>query len=60
MIVANLVSNEGTGFESDENEVTLVKRSGPNVVLPRAAKTVIAQQIIQEILKLRLTLRAGR
>ncbi|MEO8099547.1 MAG: bifunctional phosphopantothenoylcysteine decarboxylase/phosphopantothenate--cysteine ligase CoaBC [Acidobacteriota bacterium] len=60
MIVANLVSNEGTGFESDENEVTLVTRSGPNVVIPRASKTDIAQRIIEEIVKLRLTLHAAR
>ncbi|MEP6961674.1 MAG: bifunctional phosphopantothenoylcysteine decarboxylase/phosphopantothenate--cysteine ligase CoaBC [Acidobacteriota bacterium] len=60
MIVANLVSIEGTGFESHENEVTLVKRSGPNVLLPRAPKTAIAQRIMEEIVKLRLSLHASR
>ena len=28
MVVANLVSQEGIGFESDENEVVLVLRTG--------------------------------
>ncbi len=30
MMVANLVSQEGIGFESDENEVVLVLRTGRN------------------------------
>lgn len=56
MVVANLVSQEGTGFESDENEVVLVMRAGGNVSLPRNSKSVIAEQILDQVLKLRLAL----
>jgi len=56
MVVANLVSQEGTGFESDENEVVLVLRTGETIPVRRAAKTEIAQRILDEMLKLRLAL----
>ena len=56
MVVANLVSQEGTGFEADENEVVLVMRAGGTVAVKRAAKSAIAQRIFDEIIKLRLSL----
>ncbi|MBK7929868.1 MAG: bifunctional phosphopantothenoylcysteine decarboxylase/phosphopantothenate--cysteine ligase CoaBC [Bryobacterales bacterium] len=56
MVVANLVSQEGTGFESDENEVVLVMRAAGNVALPRNSKSAIAEQILDQVLKLRLAL----
>ena len=43
MVVANLVSQEGTGFESDENEVVLVLRTGESIPVARAPKRAIAQ-----------------
>jgi phosphopantothenoylcysteine decarboxylase/phosphopantothenate--cysteine ligase len=54
MVVANLVSTQGVGFESDDNEVTLVMRDGPPVELPRAPKRRIADQIFDLAAKLRL------
>jgi phosphopantothenoylcysteine decarboxylase/phosphopantothenate--cysteine ligase len=60
MVVANLVSQEGTGFESDENEVTLVLRTGEQVPVSRAAKTSIAHRIFDEAIKLRLALHSAR
>jgi phosphopantothenoylcysteine decarboxylase/phosphopantothenate--cysteine ligase len=54
MIVGNLVGGE-TGFESDENEVILVMRTGETVAVPRATKRVIADRIFDEALKLRLS-----
>ena len=36
MIVGNLVGQEGSGFESDQNEVALALRSGEFIELPRA------------------------
>jgi phosphopantothenoylcysteine decarboxylase / phosphopantothenate---cysteine ligase len=60
MIVANLVSQEGTGFESEENEVTLVLRTGADIPVPRAAKSAIAHRILDEMLKLRLALYSSR
>lgn len=58
MVVANLVNQEGAGFESDSNEVTLVLRTGENVPLPRDTKRRIAGLIFDQILKLRLALHA--
>ena len=56
MIVGNLVGGPETGFDSDENEVVLVMRTGLPVRLPRAPKREIAERIFDEALKLRLTL----
>jgi phosphopantothenoylcysteine decarboxylase / phosphopantothenate---cysteine ligase len=61
MVVANLVSanpgsQEGSGFESDENEVVLVLRTGETIPVPRAAKSAIAHRIFDEMLRLRLAL----
>jgi phosphopantothenoylcysteine decarboxylase/phosphopantothenate--cysteine ligase len=60
MVVANLATQEGIGFESDFNEVTLVMRGGETVPLKRAGKRDIAGQIFDYILKLRLALHAPR
>jgi phosphopantothenoylcysteine decarboxylase/phosphopantothenate--cysteine ligase len=54
MIVANLVNQEGTGFESNENEVTLVQRTGEIVDLPRASKRDLADLILDHAMRLRL------
>jgi phosphopantothenoylcysteine decarboxylase/phosphopantothenate--cysteine ligase len=56
MIVGNLVSQEGIGFESDENEVVLVTRSFEPVKLPKSAKRKLAGRILDHALKLRLVL----
>jgi phosphopantothenoylcysteine decarboxylase/phosphopantothenate--cysteine ligase len=53
MIVANLVGQAGTGFESDANEVALALRTGEFIQLPKASKREIADQILGRILKLR-------
>jgi len=60
MVVANLVSQEGTGFESDENEVVLVLRTGESIPVERAPKRAIAQRIFDEVIKLRLALHASQ
>jgi phosphopantothenoylcysteine decarboxylase/phosphopantothenate--cysteine ligase len=59
MVVANLVGGAGSGFESDENEVTLVLRTGETIPLPRASKRDIADRIFDQVLRLRLTLHAA-
>jgi len=56
MVVANLVSQDGVGFESEENEVLLVQRIGENLRLDKAPKRVIADQILDQALVLRLAL----
>ena len=59
MVVGNLVNQENTGFESDENEVVLVLRTGEVVPLERASKRVIADRIIDQALRVRLALHAA-
>ncbi len=59
MVVANLVSMEGAGFESDENEVVLVLRTGEAIPVKRAAKRVIARRILDQVAKLRLALHSS-
>ncbi len=58
MIVANLVggadSGFESGFESDDNEVLLVMRSGPTVPVARAPKSAIAERILDQLPTLRL------
>ncbi|PLW70952.1 bifunctional phosphopantothenoylcysteine decarboxylase/phosphopantothenate--cysteine ligase CoaBC [Pseudohalioglobus lutimaris] len=48
MIIANDVSDQGIGFNSEENEVTIVCGQTEHA-LPRASKTIIARQIIEAI-----------
>ena len=56
MVVANLVNQDATGFEADENEVVLVLRTGETIPLSRAPKREIADRIFDQVLKLRLAL----
>jgi len=58
LIVANDVTAEGAGFDVETNVVTLFARDGRDLALPRMAKTEVAQKILDEILRLRGTLRA--
>jgi phosphopantothenoylcysteine decarboxylase/phosphopantothenate--cysteine ligase len=60
MVVANLVNQDGAGFESDQNEVVLVLRTGENIPLPRAPKREIADRIFDQVMKLRLALHAAQ
>jgi len=60
MVVANLVAQPGIGFESDENEVTLVLSTGETIPVARASKASIAQRIFDEMLKLRLALHSAK
>lgn len=57
MVVANNVSADGTGFESDDNEVVLVMRDSDPLALPRASKRALADQILDHALRVRLALR---
>lgn len=59
MVVANLVSQQGIGFESDENEVTLVLRTGEIIPVQRASKIAISHRIFDEMIKLRLALHSA-
>jgi phosphopantothenoylcysteine decarboxylase/phosphopantothenate--cysteine ligase len=59
MVVCNLVNSANVGFESDDNEVILVLRTGESIPLERAPKRVIADQIFDRALTLRLALHAS-
>lgn len=60
MVVANLVNQSGTGFESDLNKVTLVMSTGETIDIPEASKRVVADRIFDYALKLRLALHAAQ
>jgi phosphopantothenoylcysteine decarboxylase/phosphopantothenate--cysteine ligase len=51
LVVFNDVSKPGIGFDSDENEVVLVSRSGERSV-PQAPKREIAAEILDEVERL--------
>lgn len=48
-IVLNNVSKKGTGFGSDQNEVTLLSRNGRILPLGRASKEILASRIVRII-----------
>ena len=60
MVVGNLVSDAGAGFESDENEVVMVTRMGETIPVSRAPKREIARRILDQMVHLRLALHASR
>ena len=60
MVVANMVAQAGTGFESDDNEVVLVLSTGENIQGPRASKSAIAERIFDEMLRLPLALYSSK
>ena len=49
LIIANDVSQQGIGFDSVQNEVTLCFPSGKTTALPRQSKTALARELIQII-----------
>ena len=60
MVVGNLVSKADTGFDSTDNEVTLVLRSGKTIPVAKAPKSEIAHRILDQIVRLRLALHSAR
>jgi phosphopantothenoylcysteine decarboxylase/phosphopantothenate--cysteine ligase len=57
LIVANDVTAEGAGFDLDTNIVTLFARDGRDLPLPKMTKSEVAERILDEIVRLRSTLR---
>jgi len=53
MIVANDVTQEGAGFDTDTNIVTLVIRDGRDIALPKMTKREVADKILDQALTLR-------
>jgi phosphopantothenoylcysteine decarboxylase/phosphopantothenate--cysteine ligase len=59
LIVANDVTAEGAGFDYDTNIVTLFARDGRDLALPRMNKSEVAQRILDEVVRLRLSSRTA-
>ena len=59
LIVANDVTAEGAGFDLDTNVVTLFARDGRDLPLPKMTKREVAERILDEVARLRSTLRAA-
>jgi phosphopantothenoylcysteine decarboxylase/phosphopantothenate--cysteine ligase len=52
MIVANDVTQEGAGFDTDTNIVTIYTHDGRETALPKMAKFDVANRILDQILHL--------
>ncbi len=52
LIVANNVAEQGIGFGSEQNEVTIIDRSGATKQVPRLSKDEIANIILDSVKKL--------
>ena len=52
LIVANDVTAEGAGFDSDTNIVTLFSRDGRDLPLPKLTKREVAHRILDEVVRL--------
>ena len=48
-IVANDVSRDDIGFDSDHNAVTIFARNGDPVRVPRAGKDAVAESILDRV-----------
>jgi phosphopantothenoylcysteine decarboxylase/phosphopantothenate--cysteine ligase len=59
LIVANDVTAEGAGFDLDTNVVTLLARDGRDLALPKMSKGEVADRILDEVVRLRSTLRVA-
>ncbi len=53
MVVANDITREGAGFNSDTNIATILTRGGEAIDLPKMPKRELADRILDEIVKLR-------
>jgi phosphopantothenoylcysteine decarboxylase/phosphopantothenate--cysteine ligase len=51
MIVLNSLKEKGSGFESDTNKVTIIKKSGRAINLPLQSKFQVANKILIEVNK---------
>ena len=52
MIIANDITLEGAGFESDTNIINIIKKDGSIIELPIMKKEELAEIILDETLKL--------
>jgi len=53
MVVANDITADGAGFNTDTNIATILTSSGSEIELPLMSKRELADKILDEILKFR-------
>jgi phosphopantothenoylcysteine decarboxylase/phosphopantothenate--cysteine ligase len=53
MIVANDVTQQGAGFDTDTNIVTFFLNDGREIALPKMSKSDVADRILDQALELR-------
>jgi phosphopantothenoylcysteine decarboxylase/phosphopantothenate--cysteine ligase len=54
VVVANDVSGDGSGFDSDSNAVTILVRDNPRSIdVPLRSKLEVANRVLDEVVKLR-------
>ena len=46
-LIANDISRKDIGFDSDENEVTILKQNGEMIKIEKSPKRVIARKILE-------------
>jgi phosphopantothenoylcysteine decarboxylase / phosphopantothenate---cysteine ligase len=53
MVVANDVTKEGAGFDTDTNVATIITRTGEEIDLPKMPKRELADRVLDEVVRLR-------
>ncbi len=53
VMVANDVTQDGAGFDTETNIVTILTRDGQEIALPRMSKLDVAHRILDEVVRLR-------
>jgi phosphopantothenoylcysteine decarboxylase/phosphopantothenate--cysteine ligase len=53
LVVANDITKDGAGFDTDTNIATIITKDGPEIHLPKMPKRELADRILDEVLQLR-------
>jgi phosphopantothenoylcysteine decarboxylase/phosphopantothenate--cysteine ligase len=53
IVVANDITQEGAGFDTDTNIATIITNSGSEVDLPKMPKRELADRVLDEVMRLR-------
>lgn len=53
MVVVNRVGGSGSAFGNETNEVMVLTKAGTNVTIPRLPKRVVADRILDELLRIK-------
>ena len=53
MVVANDITKEGAGFDTDTNIATIITKTGQEIDLPKMQKRELAERVLDEVVRLR-------